>query len=218
MSSSQASKRSSSLKTSEQINNSSILKSKLKVSSPTNDNLAPKEKIKLPMTPLVSVSTPVSSKSIQTESASILLEEPIVSQTSFKDELKMFVKQVETGIKNLQKKYGDEKGKKRRSVSSLVPRVSSLTKPVDVSVVLCKFFGVEEGTKMARTEVSKKLNMYIKEHSLQAGKLIKPDEKLKTVLGDPIYLVDKHDESKGYGYTYFNLQKYLKVHYITSSQ
>ena len=63
---------------------------------------------------------------------------------------------------------------------------------------------------MARTEVTKHLTTYIKEHNLQdqANKRkILPDSKLQKLLN-----VTPSDEV-----TYFNLQKFMKVHFPKSA-
>jgi len=59
---------------------------------------------------------------------------------------------------------------------------------------------------MARTEVSKEINTYIRSHNLQDkdnGRIIHPDAKLTKLLN-----VAKGDEL-----TYFNLQRYMKHHF-----
>ena len=59
---------------------------------------------------------------------------------------------------------------------------------------------------MARTEVTREINTYIRAHSLQDkdnGRKIIPDTKLKGLL----------KIKKGEELTYFNLQKYMKVHF-----
>ena len=71
--------------------------------------------------------------------------------------------------------------------------------------------GKEEGTEVARTEVTKYIVGYIKEKNLQAkdnSKVIKPDEKLKNLLG-----VESDDEV-----TYFNIQKYMNKHFIKKNK
>ena len=61
-----------------------------------------------------------------------------------------------------------------------------------------------EGTKMARTEVTKYIIQYIKDNKLPQGKVIKPDKKLKGLLK-----VNNNDEV-----TYFNIQKYMNKHFV----
>jgi chromatin remodeling complex protein RSC6 len=59
---------------------------------------------------------------------------------------------------------------------------------------------------MARTDVSKLINTYIRVHGLQDvqnGRKINPDEKLRKLLR-----LNHGDEL-----TYFNLQKYMKHHF-----
>ena len=60
---------------------------------------------------------------------------------------------------------------------------------------------------MARTEVSKEINEYIRTHKLQNkdnGRIIEADAKLSTLLK-----LKKEDEL-----SYFNLQRYMKSHFI----
>ena len=66
----------------------------------------------------------------------------------------------------------------------------------------------EEGTELARTEVTKAIIGYIQEHKLQNNenrRVIMPDETLKTLLG-----VKDAEELN-----YFNLQKYMNKHFIS---
>ena len=64
---------------------------------------------------------------------------------------------------------------------------------------------LEKGSKMARTEVTQKVNEYIKTNKLQNqdNKKISPDK----VLSDLLKIKDKDD------LTYFSMQKYLKDHF-----
>ena len=83
---------------------------------------------------------------------------------------------------------------------------SGFIKPSSISDELAVFLGKPVGTKMARTDVSKEINTYIRVHGLQSpynGRIINPDEKLRKLLG-----VSPNDEL-----TYFNLQKYMKHHF-----
>jgi len=76
-----------------------------------------------------------------------------------------------------------------------------------ISDELAIFLGKPIGTEMSRVEVSKELNTYIRENGLQDtenNRIINADEKLRKLLG-----LTNEDEL-----TYFNLQKYLKHHFI----
>ena len=85
-------------------------------------------------------------------------------------------------------------------------KLSGFAKPCPVSSALCVFIGQPVGTDMARTEVTKFLTRYIKEHDLQDKddrRKIVPDKKLGKLLGS----------KKSDVVTYFNLQSYLKQHF-----
>ena len=79
-------------------------------------------------------------------------------------------------------------------------------KPTKISVELAKFLGKPEGSEMARTEVTREINKYIRANDLQDssnGRKINPDAKLRGLLQVPT-----SDDL-----TYFNLQKYLSKHF-----
>ena len=99
--------------------------------------------------------------------------------------------------------------KKRKPNGSTT--VSGIAKPGYISPELCKFIGKDVGTEMARTEVIKHVNAYIKDHGLQDAKnkrIIRPDSKLQSLLK-----TKKSDEV-----TYFNLQTYMKRHYANPAK
>ncbi len=84
---------------------------------------------------------------------------------------------------------------------------SGFVKPTRISDELARFLGKSVGTEMARTEVSKEINEYIRTHKLQNkdnGRIIEADAKLSTLLK-----LQKDDEL-----SYFNLQRYMKSHFI----
>jgi upstream activation factor subunit UAF30 len=84
---------------------------------------------------------------------------------------------------------------------------SGFVKPTRISDELAQFLGKEVGTEMARTSVSKEINAYIRANNLQRpdnGRFIVPDAKLTTLLK-----IGKDDEL-----SYFNLQRYMKPHFI----
>jgi chromatin remodeling complex protein RSC6 len=99
----------------------------------------------------------------------------------------------------------------RRQKASGNRKPSGFVKPTRISDELAKFLGKTVGTEMARTEVSKEINQYIRTNGLQDkanGRLIHPDGKLTVLLN-----VKPGDEL-----TYFNLQKYMKHHFISAAQ
>ena len=87
---------------------------------------------------------------------------------------------------------------------------SGFVKPTLISNELAGFLGKPEGTEMARTEVTREINAYIREHKLQDkdnGRKIIADKKLTGLLK-----LKKDDEL-----TYFNLQKYMSPHFAKAS-
>ena len=93
--------------------------------------------------------------------------------------------------------------KKRKNANR---KPSGFVKPAIISTELATFLNKPQGSEMARTEVTKEINVYIKQHNLQDpanGRRILPDAKLRKLLK-----LSKSDEL-----TYFNLQKYMSPHF-----
>ena len=82
---------------------------------------------------------------------------------------------------------------------------SGFAKPAYLSPELCLFLGVDVGTELARTDVTKKLLSYVKEHNLQ-----NPENKRVILLDDALNKLLKPDCEV----TYFNIQRLLKGHYV----
>ena len=98
--------------------------------------------------------------------------------------------------------------KKKRKTGNRAP--SGFVKPTLISNELAGFLGKPEGSEMARTEVTREINSYIREHKLQDkdnGRKIIADKKLTSLLK-----LKKGDEL-----TYFNLQKYMSPHFAKAS-
>ena len=98
--------------------------------------------------------------------------------------------------------------KRKRKTGNRAP--SGFVKPTLISNELASFLGKPEGTEMARTEVTREINSYIREHKLQDkdnGRKIIPDKKLTGLL----------KIKKGEELTYFNLQKYMSPHFAKAS-
>lgn len=94
-------------------------------------------------------------------------------------------------------------GRKRKNANR---KPSGFTKPSQISSELATFLGVDPGTEMARTSVTKEINKYIIAHNLKDpknGRHILADSKLRKLLK-----LGKNDEL-----TYFNLQKYMSPHF-----
>jgi len=94
--------------------------------------------------------------------------------------------------------------KKKKKQGNRAP--SGFVKPTAISSELASFLGRSKGEQMARTEVTREINAYIRKHSLQDpdnGRKINPDSALKSLLK-----LTSKDEL-----TYFNLQKYMSPHF-----
>lgn len=86
---------------------------------------------------------------------------------------------------------------------------SGFVKPTLISKELAAFLSKPHGTEMARTDVTREINGYIRAHKLQDpknGRRILADKKLAKLLK-----LKKDDEL-----TYFNLQRYMSPHFAKS--
>jgi len=122
--------------------------------------------------------------------------------SSVKSDFKLLEKLVAREIKNAQKFSRKKKTNANRQPSGFV-------KPTRISDELAQFLGKNIGCEMARTDVSKEINAYIRSNGLQDkanGRKINADPKLSNLLK-----LNKEDEL-----TYFNLQRYMKHHFIKS--
>jgi len=119
--------------------------------------------------------------------------------SALKAEFKALEKRWTRELKNAQKSKKRTKRGGNRSPSGFV-------KPTKISDELAKFLDKPLGSEMARTEVTKEINNYIRAHSLQDkdnGRKIIPDTKLAGLLK-----ISPSDEL-----TYFNLQKFMSPHF-----
>ena len=99
--------------------------------------------------------------------------------------------------------------KKKRKAGNRSP--SGFVKPTKISDELASFLGKSKGSEMARTEVTREINTYIRNHKLQDkenGRKINADKKLTALLK-----LGSKDEL-----TYFNLQKFMSPHFAKAGQ
>lgn len=128
------------------------------------------------------------------------LQQVCAAMSSLKSEFRSLEKKATRELKAANKAAA----KKKRKSGNRQP--SGFVKPTLISQELANFLGKPHGTQMARTEVTREINGYIRQHKLQDkdnGRIIRPDSKLKTLLK-----IGKDDEL-----TYFNLQKYMSPHF-----
>ena len=124
---------------------------------------------------------------------------------SLKTEFRLLEKKWSRELKTAQK----SQAKRKRKSGNRQP--SGFVKPTKISDELAKFLEKPLGSEMARTDVTREINKYIRSQNLQDkdnGRKINPDAKLQTLLK-----IKKTDEL-----TYFNLQRYMSPHFYKSEK
>ena len=173
-----------------------------------------------PVSAATTVSAPVAAASaaapLVDEAAPVEdVEASIAAQSvEFMSKLNQFssmIASLKTEYRLLEKKWARElkaaqkcNSKKKKRAGNRAP--SGFVKPTKISDELAKFLEKPTGTEMARTDVTREINKYIRSHNLQDagnGRKINPDQKLQTLLK-----LKTTDEL-----TYFNLQRYMSPHF-----
>ena len=157
-----------------------------------------------PVTPVTSSEEPVVDVEAHVAEQSMeflaKLQQLGVLISSLKAEYRTLEKKWSRELKTAQK----QSSKRKRKAGNRAP--SGFVKPTRISDELAKFLEKPSGSEMARTEVTRDINKYIRTHNLQDkenGRKINPDTKLATLLK-----LKKTDEL-----TYFNLQRYMSPHF-----
>ncbi len=129
-------------------------------------------------------------------------------------QLGVLISALKTEYRTLEKKWSrqlktaqKQSSKRKRKSGNRSP--SGFVKPTRISDELAKFLDKPSGTEMARTEVTRDINKYIRTNGLQDkenGRKINPDKKLASLLK-----LKASDEL-----TYFNLQRYMSPHFAKS--
>jgi len=156
--------------------------------------------------------------------APVTTEAPVVSDTPFLEEFSAIVteldnalttirnlkihvqkleKQVHKDTKALNKRANGKRARKPRDPNA--PK-SGFAKDGPVSDEMRKFLGMKKDDLISRTDVTKRIHEYCKSKDLQNPadkRQIKPDASLRKLLR-----MNKDDDL-----TFFNLQKYMKVHF-----
>ena len=120
--------------------------------------------------------------------------------SAIKVEYRALEKKWQRELKTAQK----QSSKRKRKSGNRQP--SGFVKPTRISEELAKFLDKPITCEMARTEVTREINKYIRNNNLQDkenGRKINPDTKLSSLLK-----LKKTDEL-----TYFNLQRYMSPHF-----
>jgi chromatin remodeling complex protein RSC6 len=144
---------------------------------------------------------------IETNDISDHFNKIIDSLQLFKSQINGLQQQIKVLEKNIKKQMKTLKKESTKCKNKGKRKPSGFAKPSKVTNELCEFMNKKEGTEIARTEVTRTLCSYIKEHKLENtenSKIIAPDNKLKTLLGI----------EEGQELTYFTIQKYMNKHFI----
>ena len=130
-------------------------------------------------------------------------------------DIQLAMKTLQSNLKILQKEVSKERKESKKKESKIKKKStkkrspSGFAKPSPITKELCDFIGVSYDTELARTEVTSKVIAYVKEFNLQNPenkKQIMVDEKLNKLLqpqSDDVI-------------TFFNLQTYLKKHFVNA--
>jgi chromatin remodeling complex protein RSC6 len=147
-------------------------------------------------------------------SAGLILQDDFAGILSKLQQLTGIVTGLRGEIRTLEKKAAREiksalKSRPKPRKGSRAP--SGFVMPAKISNELASFLGKDQGTEMARTEVTREINAYIRQHNLQDssnGRKINPDESLSKLLK-----IGATDEL-----TYFNLQRYMSPHFESAAK
>jgi chromatin remodeling complex protein RSC6 len=166
--------------------------------------------------------TPVQETPVAT--APVSTEAPVVNDTPYLEEFTLVVSELDTALttirnlktrlqkleklvhrdtKALNKKANGKRARKPRDPNA--PK-SGFAKEGPVSDEMRKFLGMKKDELISRTDVTKRIHEYCKSKNLQDPadkRQIKPDASLRKLLR-----INKGDDL-----TFFNLQKYMKVHF-----
>jgi chromatin remodeling complex protein RSC6 len=128
------------------------------------------------------------------------------------NQMSSMIASLKTEYRTLEKKWTRElkaaqktSAKRKRKSGNRAP--SGFVKPTRISDELATFLDKPSGTEMARTDVTREINKYIRSNNLQDkenGRKINPDTKLQSLLK-----LNTTDEL-----TYFNLQRYMSPHFF----
>ena len=115
----------------------------------------------------------------------------------------MSVKIIEKQAAKVIKKSDRRRKGRKAAVDGEPAKPNAFTKPIHVSPEMCAFLGKANGSEATRSEVTKAISLYAKNHSLMNKQSINTDATLRKLLG-----VTESD-----ALSILNLQRFLKPHY-----
>ena len=181
-----------------------------KAAAPKKAPAAPKKEVPVEPVPAETpVEEPVDSviPQISSDFLEFMTKLQAVNQmlSSLKADFRLLEKKATRELKAAEK----ASAKKKRKAGNRSP--SGFVKPTKISDSLAAFLSKPKGSEMARTEVTREINTYIRTHKLQDkdnGRKINADKKLTALLS-----LGSKDEL-----TYFNLQKFMSPHFAKAGQ
>ena len=174
----------------------------------TESKVEPVQETPVQETPVAPVSTeaPVVNDTPYLEEFTAVVSELDSAMTTIRNlkaRVQKLEKQVHRDTKALNKKANGKRARKPRDPNA--PK-SGFAKEGPVSDEMRKFLGLKKDELISRTDVTKRIHEYCKSKNLQDPadkRQIKPDASLRKLL----------KMGKGDDLTFFNLQKYMKVHF-----
>lgn len=159
---------------------------------------------------------PVDSEAVDAAVPEVVVDQSISEFVAKIQQLGSLVSSLKAEFRALEKKWTrdlkvaqKQSSKRKRKTGARSP--SGFVKPTRISDELATFLDKPSGTEMARTDVTREINTYIRSNNLQDkenGRKINADAKLSKLLK-----LGKTDEL-----TYFNLQKFMSPHFAKASK
>jgi len=183
---------------------------KAAAASPKTPKTASKKK-----EPVVEAAAPVVAEEVPTPAVASDVSAEFSGFMTKLQSLGALISTLKSEFRTLEKKASRElksaakaSSKRKRKTGNRSP--SGFVKPTLISDELASFLGKSKGTEMARTEVTREINAYIRANQLQDktnGRRINADSKLSSLL----------KLNSGEELTYFNLQRYMSPHFAKSA-
>jgi len=160
----------------------------------------------VPATPVVSA--PLGEEVVEDRSGKVVIGDVMEKVAQLSTHLKSIQGALKVLVKEFdkQKKIVDKVQKKKDKAKK---SPSGFAKPCKISDELCTFIGVDKGTELSRTDITRHINSYVKEHNLnnpENRREFFPDKKLKSIL----------NVKDGEKVTYFVLQRLIAHHFPPS--
>ena len=185
-----------------------------KTAKPKKETKPKATKTETPVDSSAAAATPSTETPVVADATEVDVADLTAQSTEFfakMTQLSGLIASLKTEYRTLEKKWTREikaaqKSQAKRKRKSGNRQPSGFVKPTKISDELAKFLEKPVGSEMARTDVTREINKYIRSHNLQDkenGRKINPDAKLQTLLK-----LKKTDEL-----TYFNLQRYMSPHF-----